>query len=78
MTRPAAVNGARIGSPLAADPMFARLRGAHRAGNVLVKMLRAGCADGGFYLAGELVEVRPTAARDLIHAGAAVPAGAIR
>lgn len=78
MTKPLVVHGSRIGSPLAVDPMFARLRGAHRAGNVLVKMLRAGCAVGKYYLAGELVEVRPTVARDLIHSGAAVPAGAIR
>lgn len=78
MTTAKSIKVEGIGSPLASDPMFARLRGAESAGNVLLRMLRAGCADGKFFLAGELAEVRPIVARDLIHAGAAVPAGAIR
>jgi hypothetical protein len=66
------------GQALADGAFMARLRSANARGLALVRLTRSATVGGRTREAGELVDLAPDAARELIRSGAAAPAGAVR
>ncbi len=64
--------------PLADGAFMARLLSANARGLALVKLLRRATVGGRTREAGELLDLAPDAARELIRSGVAAPAGAVR
>jgi hypothetical protein len=66
------------GRPLACGDFMARLRAASARGLTLVRLTRRATVGGRTREAGELLDLAPDEARELIRSGAAAPAGAVR